>query len=84
MNIFSDFFYRMEAYMKNDEDALLGEDEEGTPESGKNTAASQCNELRALLASMNKTMAAMRESFLGKGTSCSGEAQDPKTAESAD
>ena len=31
----------MEADMENNEDALLGEDEEGTPESGKNTAASQ-------------------------------------------
>ena len=38
----------------------------------------------ALLASMNKTVTAMSESLLGKGASyCSGETQDPKTAESA-
>ena len=74
-NIFSDFFYRMEAYMENNEDALLREDEEGTPESGKNTAPSQCNERMALLASMNKTMAAMSESLLGKGATHSGHAE---------
>ena len=34
--------------MENNEDALLREDKEGTPESGKkNTAPSQCNELMA-------------------------------------
>ena len=32
------FFYRMEAYMENYEDSLLMEGEEGTPESGKNSA----------------------------------------------
>ena len=67
---------------ENNEDALLKEDEEGIPESGKNTAPSQCNELMALLASMNKTMAAMGESLLGKGATCSGKTQDPKMAES--
>ena len=43
----------------NSEDALLREDEKGTPESGENTAPSQCNELMALLASLNKTVAAI-------------------------
>ena len=32
---------------------------------------------------MNKTMAAMNESLLGKGANCSGERKDPKMAESA-
>ena len=42
-------------------------------------APSQCNKLTALLASMNKTMAAMSESLLGKGATCSGKTQDTKT-----
>ncbi|XP_068675430.1 tetratricopeptide repeat protein 28-like [Montipora foliosa] len=44
-----------------EKDALVREDEKGTPESGKNAAPSQCNELMALLALLNKTLSAMNE-----------------------
>ena len=40
--------------IENKEDALLTEDKEGSPESGKSMAPSQCNGLMAILASMNK------------------------------
>ena len=67
----------MAAYMENKEDELLREDIEGTPASGKNKGSLTVQRANGSF-SLNEQdrMAAMSESLLGKGITCSGEAQD--------